>query len=102
MQNTVNPAGLVGGPPTPKGQEFTYAITAQGRLRSESDFEDIIIRENSDGFGGCAPEGRGEGGTRRARPSTNIVGRLNGRPTAVMALYQWCPIPNALTTLPNA
>src|SRR4051812_36926141 len=31
-QNTVNPAGQVGGPPTPKGQEFTYAMTAQGRL----------------------------------------------------------------------
>src|ERR1700761_2631065 len=31
-QNTVNPAGQVGGPPTPKGQEFTYAITAQSRL----------------------------------------------------------------------
>src|SRR5580692_9123574 len=31
-QNTVNPAGQVGGPPTPSGQEFTYAITAQSRL----------------------------------------------------------------------
>src|SRR6201996_2466142 len=30
-QNTVNPAGQVGGPPTPHGQEFTYTITAQGR-----------------------------------------------------------------------
>ena len=48
-QNTVNPAGLVGGPPTPKGQEFTYAITAQSRLVTESEFRDIVLRENSDG-----------------------------------------------------
>src|SRR4029078_12248299 len=48
-QNTVNPAGQVGGPPTPKGQEFTYAIRAQGRLVSEREFGDIIIRADPDG-----------------------------------------------------
>jgi HAE1 family hydrophobic/amphiphilic exporter-1 len=31
-QNTVNPAGQVGGEPVPKGQEYTYAVRAQGRL----------------------------------------------------------------------
>ena len=48
-QNTVNPAGQVGGPPTPKGQEFTYTITAQSRLVSEKEFGDIVVRENPDG-----------------------------------------------------
>ena len=48
-QNTVNPAGQVGGPPTPKGQEFTYAITAQSRLVTEAEFGDIVVRENPDG-----------------------------------------------------
>ncbi len=48
-QNTVNPAGQIGGPPTPHGQEFTYAITAQSRLVTEKEFGDIIIRENSNG-----------------------------------------------------
>src|SRR5271154_6640780 len=48
-QNTVNPAGQIGGPPTPHGQEFTYAITAQGRLVTEKDFGQIIVRENPDG-----------------------------------------------------
>ena len=32
-QNTVNPAGQIGGEPTPKGQEFTYTVRAQGRLK---------------------------------------------------------------------
>src|SRR6476660_5252910 len=31
-QNTVNPAGQIGGEPAPKGQEFTYSVRAQGRL----------------------------------------------------------------------
>ena len=48
-QNTVNPAGQIGGAPTPPGQEFTYAATAQGRLISEKEFGDIIVRENPDG-----------------------------------------------------
>src|SRR6202167_2648790 len=38
-QNPVSPTGQVGGPPTPKGQEFTYAITAQSRLVTEKEFE---------------------------------------------------------------
>src|SRR5436305_5402850 len=33
-QNTVNPAGQIGGEPVPKGQEFTYAVLAKGRLPS--------------------------------------------------------------------
>ena len=31
-QNTVNPAGQVGGEPAPTGQQFTYSVLAQGRL----------------------------------------------------------------------
>jgi HAE1 family hydrophobic/amphiphilic exporter-1 len=31
-QNTVNPAGQIGGEPVPKGQEYTYAVRAQGRV----------------------------------------------------------------------
>ena len=62
-QNTVNPAGQVGGPPTPHGQEFTYAITAQGRLVSEKEFGDIVIRENAGrldrAIEGCRARGTG-------------------------------------------
>src|SRR6195256_2755805 len=31
-QNTVNPAGQIGSEPSPKGQEFTSSVRAQGRL----------------------------------------------------------------------
>jgi HAE1 family hydrophobic/amphiphilic exporter-1 len=48
-QNTVNPAGQVGAQPVPKGQEFTYSVRAQGRLESEKQFGDIVLRANPDG-----------------------------------------------------
>src|ERR1700723_1836320 len=37
-QNNVNPAGKIGGRPTPPGQEFTYTVLAQGRLKTEEEF----------------------------------------------------------------
>ena len=33
-QNTVNPAGQVGGEPIPNGQKFTYTVRAQGRFQN--------------------------------------------------------------------
>src|SRR5215467_11437598 len=48
-QNTVNPAGLVGGEPAPQGQEYTYSVRAQGRLISPEDFGEIVLRETPDG-----------------------------------------------------
>ncbi len=48
-QNTVNPAGKVGGEPAPKGQEFTTAVLAQGRLTSPEEFGNIVVRETPDG-----------------------------------------------------
>src|SRR5215471_15590154 len=84
-QNTVNPAGKVGGEPAPKGQEFTYAVLAQGRLVSPEEFGKIVVRETPDG------------GTVRIRDVARIElgsqdysvgGRFNGKPSAVMAVYQ--------------
>ncbi len=48
-QNVVNPAGQVGAEPAPPGQEFTYTVTAQGRLIDAEQFGDIIVRANPDG-----------------------------------------------------
>ncbi len=48
-QNTVNPAGQIGGQPVPNGQEFTYTVRAQGRLTSPEEFGNIILRAGSNG-----------------------------------------------------
>jgi len=48
-QNTVNPAGQIGGEPVPPGQQFTYTVRAPGRLPSAEAFENIIVRASSGG-----------------------------------------------------
>src|SRR5271154_129401 len=84
-QNTVNPAGKVGGEPVPAGQQFTYTVRAQGRLVSAEEFGDIIIRANPDGSNLRLKDlARIELG-----PQTyDVVGRYNGKPSAILALYQ--------------
>src|SRR6202007_1578600 len=48
-QNTVNPAGQVGGQPASQDQQFTYAVLAQGRLATPEEFGNIIVREAPNG-----------------------------------------------------
>jgi multidrug efflux pump len=85
QQNTVNPAGQIGGEPAPPGQEFTYAIKAQGRLETEEEFGKVVLRANADGsFVRLKDVARVELGSQTYAMS----GRLNGKPSAVLALYQ--------------
>ncbi|MDR0532626.1 MAG: multidrug efflux RND transporter permease subunit [Verrucomicrobiales bacterium] len=91
-QNNVNPAGQVGAEPVPKGQEFTYAVRAQGRLTSPEEFGNIVVRANSDGsIVRLKDVARIELGSQ----TYNLMGRFDGKPAAVMALYQ-LPGSNAL------
>jgi HAE1 family hydrophobic/amphiphilic exporter-1 len=84
-QNTVNPAGQVGGEPIPKGQEYTYSVRAQGRLASPEEFGEIVVRETQDGgIVRVKDLARVELGSQ----DYTIVGRLNGKPSAVVAVYQ--------------
>ena len=48
-QNTVNPAGQVGGEPIPPGQAYTKTVLAQGRLITEEQFGNIVIRAEPNG-----------------------------------------------------
>src|SRR6476620_2422805 len=84
-QNTVNPAGQIGGEPIPSGQKFTYTVRAQGRLQSPEEFGEIVVRSNSDGsFVRVKDIARIDLGEQ----TYNIKGRLNGRPAAILACYQ--------------
>jgi len=84
-QNTVNPAGRVGGEPIPPGQQFAYAVRAQGRLVSPEEFGEIVVRESP------------QGGVVRVKDVArvelgaqdySVAGRLNGKPSAIVAIYQ--------------
>src|SRR6202166_5056248 len=84
-QNTVNPAGQMGGEPAPKSQEFTYSVRAQGRLTTPEQFGDIIVRENSNGG---AVRLRDVARIELGAQSYTLMGRLNGKPAAALAVYQ--------------
>src|SRR5580700_7555903 len=84
-QNTVNPAGQVGSEPAPKGQEYTYSVRARGRLSSPEEFGEIVVRETT--IGGVVrvkDVARVELGAQ----NYSVVGRLNGKPGAIIAAYQ--------------
>ena len=93
-QNTVNPAGQVGGEPEPKNQQYTYSVLAQGRLTSPEQFGDVIVRETPDGGVVRVKDvARIELGTN----DYSLVSRLNGKNAAIIALYQ-LPGSNAVQT----
>ena len=84
-QNTVNPAGQVGGEPIPSGQKFTYTVRAQGRLQTPEEFGEIVVRANADGsFVRVKDIARIDLGAQ----TYNLRGRLNGQPSAILAVYQ--------------
>src|ERR1700685_1984 len=84
-QNTVNPAGEVGGEPAQSNQQFTYAVLAQGRLTSPEQFGDVIVREAPNGGTVRVKDvARVELGTQ----DYSLMSRLNGKPSAIIAVYQ--------------
>ncbi len=91
-QNTVNPAGTIGAEPSPPGQDFTYSVRAQGRLTTPEEFGAIVIRANPDG---STVRLRDVARVELGAQVYNVMGRLNGKPAAVLAIYQ-LPGSNAL------
>ena len=84
-QNTVNPAGQVGGEPIPPGQAFTNTVLAQGRLVTEQQFGNIVIRAEPNGaFVRVRDVGRVELGSQ----TYSMTSTFNGKPAAVLAIYQ--------------
>jgi len=84
-QNTVNPAGQIGGEPAPQGQEFTYSVRAQGRLTTPEEFEQIVVRAAPDGgIVRIKDVARVEMGAQ----DYTVISQLNGKPSAIIAVYQ--------------
>ncbi len=84
-QNTVNPGGKLGGEPSLPGQRFSYAVLAQGRLKTPEEFGNIVVRENPDGgvvrVRDVARVGMGS-------QDYNIATRLNGKEASGIGIYQ--------------
>src|SRR6185369_830613 len=74
-QNTVNPAGQIGGEPVPPGQQFTYSVRAQGRLTDEKQCGDIVVRASVDA---SSVRMRDVARIELGAQNYSMIGRLNG------------------------
>ncbi len=97
-QNTVNPAGQIGGEPIPQGQQYTYAVRSQGRLETSEQFENIVLRAAP---GGAILRVKDVARVELGAQNYNMKARLNGRPAAIVALYQ-LPDSNAVEAAKGA
>jgi len=83
-QNVQAAVGRIGAQPMTADQRFQITLTTQGRLENVAEFEEIVVRANPDGsFVRVKDLGEVELGSKQ-RDSTS---RLNGKPTAAMAIY---------------
>jgi hydrophobe/amphiphile efflux-1 (HAE1) family protein len=91
-QNTQIAAGKIGAPPAPSGQQLEVPFVTRGRLSSEAEFAEIVIRAEPDGsllrLGDVA---RIELGAQSYSGFT----RLSGQPTISLGVFQ-LPEANAL------
>ncbi|MCG8316981.1 MAG: efflux RND transporter permease subunit [Pseudomonadales bacterium] len=91
-QNIQATAGTLGAPPFEDTPQFQYSIQAKGRLANVEEFENIVIRANTDGsFVRLKDVARVQLGSQ----SYAAVSKLNGAPAANIAIYQ-SPGANAL------
>jgi HAE1 family hydrophobic/amphiphilic exporter-1/multidrug efflux pump len=93
-QNVVAPAGALGLPPVPSGQQMQYTVFVKGRLNEVSDYENMIIRE--------APNGqvvrlKDAARVELAAASYSIYAATDDFPTALIGVYLQ-PDANALNT----
>jgi multidrug efflux pump len=93
-QNRQNPAGSIGQPPSPTGTAFQYSVTAQGRLVTPAEFENIVLRSRPDtGLLRIRDIGRVELGA----ATYNGFSRVNGMPSGNLIVYL-SPGANAVAT----
>jgi hydrophobe/amphiphile efflux-1 (HAE1) family protein len=84
-QNVQAAVGRIGAAPVNPDQQFQFTISTQGRLTSEEQFREIVLRANPDGsFVRLGDVARVELGAERQ----DQAGRLNGSPTAAIGIYQ--------------
>ncbi len=91
-QNLTVSAGQIGAPPVPDGQQFQYTVTAQGRLSTVEEFENIIIRT---GDAGSVLRLRDVARIELGSSYYGVSGQYEGNPATVLAIYQ-APGENAL------
>ncbi|QPF75427.1 multidrug efflux RND transporter permease subunit [Roseateles sp. DAIF2] len=92
-QNAQVAAGVVGASPAPKGTEFQLSVNTQGRLVSEEEFADIIVR--TEPATGALVRVRDVGRVEMSASTYALRSLLNNKEAAAIGVFQ-APNSNAL------
>ena len=93
-QNVQVAAGQIGQPPIAKGTSFQYIVNTQGRLTDEKQFGDMVIKN---GANGQVVRVRDVARVELAALDYSMNTKLDGQPTAVVAMFQ-LPGSNSIKT----
>lgn len=83
-QNAQFAAGKIGQAPTGGPQQLVYTITTKGRLADAREFENIIIRANSDG---STLRLKDVARVELAAKDYDFKGRVNGKPATLVGIF---------------
>jgi multidrug efflux pump len=97
-QNAQVAAGVVGAPPVPRGADFQLPINTKGRLATEEEFSDIIVR--SDPATGALVRIRDVARVELSASTYSLRSLLNNKEAAAIAIFQ-APGSNALALSRN-
>ncbi len=104
-QNVQVAAGQIGQQPVPQGQQFQYTMSTLGRLETQEEFENIILKTSA----GSKEQGHTSSQVVRLKDVAKIelgaqqydqIARLDGLPTVGLAIFQ-LPGSNALDVADN-
>src|SRR3546814_20641908 len=85
-QNSEIAAGDVGGLPAPKGQMLNATVTAQSKLQTPEEFENIVLKTLSDG---STVRIKDVARVELGADSYTTVTRVSGHPGAGLAIPLW-------------
>ncbi|MBU1191387.1 MAG: multidrug efflux RND transporter permease subunit [Gammaproteobacteria bacterium] len=83
-QNAQFAPGKVGQPPVGNGQQLVYTITTQGRFSEVEQFEEVIVRANSDG---SLVRLKDVAEVRLGSKDYEFIGRVNGESAVLVGIF---------------
>ncbi|HSH17365.1 MAG TPA: efflux RND transporter permease subunit, partial [Verrucomicrobiae bacterium] len=83
-QNAQFAVGRIGQPPTGGGQELALTVNTRGRLADASEFEEIVVRAESDG---SLLRLKDVARVELASKDYDFIGRQNGQPATLVGIF---------------
>ncbi|MCE9531029.1 MAG: efflux RND transporter permease subunit [Planctomycetes bacterium] len=96
-QNRQVPAGRVGQPPIPLGQDFQYPLSTQSRLTKPEEFGEVILKSDKGVIVKLKDVVRTKDGIELGAKNYDVESYLDGQPSVTLAVFQ-LPGSNALET----